>query len=173
MRPTGICPVCAATHKLTTRGVLPRHAFQAKNVRHGQSIGFHIGGHGGDCPIGTESGNRTALRVAQSHDDSAAYLVALPSVTDEEALAAIIRDAQDTHLSDRGSYSNPRPITAEMRAKYATPEAFANTSVRFWFSSDAIVYRRNAMERMRAGEAQAHRDHATLLRKLVQENPAP
>jgi len=174
MTETGLCPYCLGSFKIV-RGVLPRHGFRAHNVRHGTSGGFHTGAcnGAGHQKIGTEAGNTKALDNATFYQARGEELAALPAFTREEGKAATIRAAQDTHLTRRANaWATPVPPTAEQRAAYATPEAFANTSVRGWFSDASYDHRAKSMTRERTQRAEAMITHAAALREAVAQNPA-
>lgn len=160
-----ICAGCLGQFRIV-RGVMVRHGFQAKNVRHGQSTGFHTGRCGGVgvMPIGTAGGNGFASRLAEAQIGMAARLEALPEVSTEAAVQDAIHEARD-------SLFRRRPASAEERALYSTPESFANTSVRGWFSPGSIEQRRRFMGQRRAEEIAQRRQFAADLRAAVVANP--
>jgi hypothetical protein len=170
-KPKGICPDCLGHYRLVLGGVMVRHGFTAKNVRHGQHGGFHTGPCQGvgQQPIGTERGNAYAVRLAARLRAWAADEEAKPAYTAEEALAAIIRDAQNTYF-DR-QVRRGQPISADQRAAFSTPAAFANTSVRGWFDVRSIEQRRGALDRARAQRVESWRSHACALDAAVAANP--
>ena len=166
----GICPVCAGIHRLTRSRTLVRHGFKARNVRHGQSSGFHIGGHAGQDPIGTALGNREAIMEAQGHRNTAAHLALQGSIT----IADAVRHALDeVHASEVKSWEHRRQ--GDRPRPYATLGDLQATSqyhmVSGWFSPDALAWRVARMTRDRLDRITDHVAHAGLLVALVTLNP--
>jgi hypothetical protein len=166
-KPMGVCPDCLGRFRLVRSGVMVRHGFNAKNVRHGQSGGFHTGPCQavGEQPLGTERGNAYAVRLAARLRGWADDEEAKPAFTSEDALAAQIRSAQDCHF-DR-QVRRGQPISAEQRAAFSTPAAFARTSVCGWFRPDQIEWRRGQMQKARAVRVESWREHAAALDAAV------
>ncbi len=170
-KPKGMCPDCLGHYRLVLGGVMVRHGFTAKNVRHGQHGGFHTGPCQGvgQQPIGTERGNAYAVRLAARLRGWAADEEAKPAHTTEQALQVQIREAQDCHFSRQ--VRRGQPISAEQRAAFSTPEAFRMTSVSGWFSREQIEWRRGVLERARAQRVESWRSHAGALDAAVAANP--
>jgi hypothetical protein len=165
----GLCPVCTASHKLLGRGQLPRHAFSTQNVRHGGHSGFHIGGHGGDQPIGTAAGNAVALFQAEGHDRRAAELVGLPAVTVEDAERNALAGIQNNLLRGHHhgpAHKGPLPTLEEVR------DGNKWLSYKGWFRPDALAGRVRSLQDQRARTIVDHREFAILLRDLVARHPA-
>jgi hypothetical protein len=170
-KPMGICPDCLGQFRLVSRGVMVRHGFNAKNVRHGQNGGFHTGPCQGvgQQPIGTEGGNAYAARLAVRLRGWAADEEAKPAYSSEEALAAQIWAAQDSHFD--WQVRRGQPISAEQRAAFSTPEAFAHTSVRGWFDRGLIEWRRFWLQLHREERVESWRAHAAALDAAVAAHP--
>ncbi|CAB4160657.1 hypothetical protein UFOVP732_7 [uncultured Caudovirales phage] len=166
----GICPVCAGIHRLTRSRTLVRHGFKARNVRHGQSSGFHIGGHAGQDPIGTALGNREAVMEAQRHHTTADRLAALPPVSTEEATQAYLQEIWESAMKS-WSYRRvgDRPQRYETLADLQASKGWR--SVMHWFSEEGLAYKAGRMVAQRAQTIEDHRAHADLLVALVTLNP--
>lgn len=160
-----LCPGCLGLFRVQ-RGLMVRHGFSALNIRHGESNGYHLGrcAGAGQMPIGTAGGNGFALRLAVDHLQRADHLASLPEVTTQQAIEAAVREAQKTVF-------RRRVPTAEERALYSTPAAFADTSARSWFWAESIEYRRKQLVQMRVEAIEQHKRAAADLRAAVAAHP--
>lgn len=167
----GICPACTAVRRLGPQGLLVRHGWQAKNVRHGQSTGFHIGGHGSHAPIGTGAGNKDALAFAASHRTTADHLEARPAITAEDATQAYLQEIWESAMKS-WSYRRvgDRPRRYETLADLQA--SAGGRSVMHWFSEEGLAYKVRRMTAERAQAIEGHRAHAAILEALVDQNPA-
>lgn len=168
----GICPACTSIHQINAKGLVVRHGWLAKNVRHGHHGGFHVGGHGSLPPIGTPDGNTLARTHAASNRATADHLEAQPPHTIEDATRAYL-----DHLSDREMTSwmnrwrvGPKPV------RYATLDDLKQSrtwsAVQNWFNADGLASKAHSMDAYRAATIAGHREHADLLDSLVTFNPA-
>jgi hypothetical protein len=167
----GICPSCTRVQRLGKAGLLARHGWQARNVRHGQNTGFHIGGHGALPPIGTERGNALATTFADSHRITANHMEAQAPFTTEDA----IQDALvEIHGYDVRSWEfrrvGDRPVRHESLEALQATSKFRMYSG--WFTRDALASRVARMTRYREATIAEHRMHAEILDALVAQNPA-
>lgn len=170
-KPHGICPACTAVHHLNAKGLIVRHGWRAKNVRHGQSGGFHVGGHGSLAPIGTEEGNKEAHRYAASHRTTADHMASQPAHTMEDATRAyldLIHDQEVKSWGYRRHGDKPVPY-----ARLDDLKQSRNWSaVQGWFSVEGLTSKMRSMDAYRAATIVGHREHADLLDSLVTLNPA-
>jgi hypothetical protein len=166
----GICPACTRIHRLGANGFLVRHGWKARNVRHGQSTGFHIGGHGSEAPIGTQAGNAAALRYAQSHRTTADHIAAQAPITTEDATQAYLQEIWESAMKS-WSYRRvgDRPQRYETLADLQASKGWR--SVMHWFDQNGLGYKMGRMAAERAQAIEDHRAHADLLVALVTLNP--
>jgi hypothetical protein len=163
-KPVGICPCCTGIHRLTKGGGLARHGWQARNVRHGQSSGFHIGGHGGHAPIGTEAGNALAQGFAASHRKTADHLEALPGFTRDDAEAQILHEI---HVDRQRSVEYRHGLKAARELTKWTKEDLKTTPHRGHCDDHYLDRKVKALTEERALAIVDHRAHADLLDALV------
>jgi hypothetical protein len=168
----GICPACTRVQRLGSSGALVRHGWQAKNVRHGQSTGFHIGGHGSLAPIGTEAGNFHAQAFARSHRKTADHMEAQDAPTEDDAILAHIQDinaSRDKSWLARGRYG-VRPVPFKTLDEVKAWKSWSMYSG--WFSPASLASQASRMLRDREANIADHRAHAEILEALVVLNPA-
>lgn len=165
------CPGCLRTDLRTSpRNTLVRHGFSAHNIKHGENVGYHVGGCPGTNhqPIGTEEGNQFALALAARAKVKAAEIAALPAITIEDATENAIKTAVD-FLQRSARFRGNRDATIADR--FSKPADFANTSYRGWFSEDALAARQTRMINERINAVVRLVEYAEELRVTVAEHP--
>lgn len=161
----GICPRCANEYTLLATGILPRHGFTAKGVRHNSlGNGYHIGGHGFDWPIGTAAGNKIALDQASLHDARVTYLAEKPPATAEDAQKDALAEVRTLEIRRGRGAEAPDVPTVMSDARFL--------GYRHWFSDAALKSRQRRIDEQRATAMHEHREMAIIFRRLVKENPA-
>ena len=115
---TGHCPHCTAPHRLLGKGQMARHGFSAHFPYGSGHGGFHSSSCAGSgrLPIGTESGNATALQNASLAESRAEMLRCAPAPTLADCQAAFLADLAAPRSFHEGEFSR--------RSRLAKLEAF-------------------------------------------------